>query len=353
MKLVKFLPNRVWRVYLGGACLDAWRDVPEPRDGSFPEEWIASTVPAMNSQHDVPGEGLSQALLPDGTAISLADLLAQDGETWLGREHLERHGCVPGFLTKLLDSAIRLPLQAHPDVPTSRWLFHSEHGKTEAWVVLGGRRCQGEEPYLLMGFNDKLDEKVFREEALAGDMPRSVNMLHKVPVVPGDVILIPGGLPHAIGPGVLLQEIMEPSDWVVQPENYCGDCALTVQDRFCGADPAAALDAFHYEPLAPEALSQKVRQTPAVLQNDADARLSRLLDPAKTGFFGELELVLHGTWRRPEDMAMFMAGTVLEGQAVITADGETLPVAKGDTFAVACAADAVFHGEARILLAHR
>ena len=68
MKLLKFLPNRVWRVYRGGACLDKLRGVPEPADGSFPEEWIASTVAALNPQHGCPGEGISRVLLPDGSA---------------------------------------------------------------------------------------------------------------------------------------------------------------------------------------------------------------------------------------------------------------------------------------------
>ena len=48
MKLLKFLPNRVWRVYRGGACLDRLRGIANPADGSFPEEWIASTVAAQN-----------------------------------------------------------------------------------------------------------------------------------------------------------------------------------------------------------------------------------------------------------------------------------------------------------------
>ena len=35
---------------------------------------------------------------------------------------------------------------------------------------------------------------------------------------PGDVWIVPGGLPHAIGAGVLMVEVMEPSDWVVRCE---------------------------------------------------------------------------------------------------------------------------------------
>ena len=144
-------------------------------------------------------------------------------------------------VTKLLDSAIRLPIQAHPDRTASQRLFHSPYGKTEAWIVLGGRRINGEEPYLLMGFNDRFDFEVFRREALSGVMDQTLGMMHRYPITPGEVILIPGGFPHAIGSGVLVQEIMEPTDWVIQPEARCGEQPLTMQDRFGGLDPEEAL----------------------------------------------------------------------------------------------------------------
>lgn len=353
MKLVKFLPNRVWRVYLGGACLDAWRDSSSPVDGLFPEEWIASTVLAMNSQHPEPGEGLSRVVTADGQIVYFKDLLEEDGENWLGREHIAAYGRIPGFLTKLLDSAIRLPLQAHPDVPTSRRLFNSSYGKTEAWVVLGGRRCNGEDPYLLMGFNERFDEKIFREEALSGKMTRSLEMFHKYPITPGEVIIIPGGFPHAIGPGALIQEIMEPSDWVVQPEDMCGTQPLTVQDRFCGLEPEKALEVFHYDVMTMEQLRAKVLQTPVVLQDTPEARLVKLLDRKKIGFFGEMELNLRQTWKRPAEMNWMLACTMLEGSATVSSGTETIKVAKGDTFAVAASANPVFTGNARILMAHR
>ena len=54
-RMVKFLPNRVWRVYRGGAELERWRGAEKPEDGAFPEEWIASTVEARNPQHPQPG----------------------------------------------------------------------------------------------------------------------------------------------------------------------------------------------------------------------------------------------------------------------------------------------------------
>ena len=184
MKLLKFLPNRVWRVYRGGACLDRLRGIANPADGSFPEEWIASTVAALNPQRDCPGEGISRVLLPDGSAERFDRVLEREAETLLGPDHPASASRTPGFLTKLLDSAIRLPVQAHPDREASRRLFRSPYAKTEAWIVLEGRRINGEEPYLLMGFNDRFDFEVFRREALTGVMEKTLGMMHRFRSLP-------------------------------------------------------------------------------------------------------------------------------------------------------------------------
>ncbi len=37
-------------------------------------------------------------------------------------------------------------------------------------------------------------------------------LMHRIPVRPGDGVLVPGGTPHAIGAGVLLVEAQEPTD---------------------------------------------------------------------------------------------------------------------------------------------
>ena len=352
MKLLKFLPNRVWRVYRGGANLDRLRGASTPADGSFPEEWIASAVTALNPQRGVEGEGISRVQLPDGTVERFDQVLARAGEELLGPErYAATGGRTPGFLTKLLDSAIRLPIQAHPDRATARHLFHSPNGKTEAWIVLGGRKIDGEKPYLLMGFNERFDWELFRREALAGVMEKSIDMMHRHPITPGEVILIPGGFPHAIGSGVFVQEIMEPTDWVIQPEACCGEQPLTLQDRFGGLEPEEALSVFHREVLSPEELRAKVFLTPQELFRDDDAVLTRLIDRERIGFFGALQLDLFRYWRRPESLGVFMAGTVLDGEVRLIDGDETLQLKRGDTFALSASAQPEFRGKARILLA--
>ena len=350
-RMVKFLPNRVWRVYRGGAELERWRGAEKPEDGAFPEEWIASTVEARNPQHPQPGEGVSRIVRKDGSVERFDRFLDREGESFLGADLARRTGNRPGFLTKLLDSAIRLPVQAHPDREASRRLFHSGFGKTEAWVVLAGRRIEGVEPYLLIGFRDRFDPAVFRREALEGRMEKTLSMMHRFPVVPGETILIPGGLPHAIGPGVLVQEIMEPTDWVVQPESFCGECPLTLSDRFCGLDAESALGVFHCRTFSEEELRRKIVLPPRILEKTPDALLLERIDRKTIRFFGSLELQLHGSWRCPEEFSCFMAGTVLEGAASAESGTESMAVSRGDTFALGEGCRPLWRGNARILFA--
>ena len=64
MKLIRFAPNRVGRVYAGGAEIARLQGVEAPADGGCPEEWIASTVEAQGPRR--PGEGVSRVLPPSG-----------------------------------------------------------------------------------------------------------------------------------------------------------------------------------------------------------------------------------------------------------------------------------------------
>jgi mannose-6-phosphate isomerase len=71
--------------------------------------------------------------------------------------------------------------------------------------------------------------------------------LNRVPVRPGDALFVPGGLPHAIGEGILMVELQEPSDlWIWlewegfavdgRRDGHLGlgfDAALEAVDRSC------------------------------------------------------------------------------------------------------------------------
>jgi mannose-6-phosphate isomerase len=190
------LPERFYR---GGAAIAAFRGLSSP--GEFtPEDWIGSTTTLFGERE----AGLTR--LPDGRL--LRDAIEADPEEWLGAAHVGAYGASTALLVKLLDAGQRLPVHAHPSRDWARRHLDCPFGKTEAWVIVEARS----EAVVHLGFRrdvavDELADWVDRqdEDALVGS-------LHAVPVSAGDSVLVPAGCPHAVGEGVLLVELQEPTD---------------------------------------------------------------------------------------------------------------------------------------------
>ena len=109
-KPIFFEKNRVFRVYLGGKLFsDFFQD--DSEDSFYPEEWICSSTKALNDGSTDEFEGVSKI---KGTDIYFNQLIEAEKELMLGdRNSLD-------VLVKALDSAIRLPVQAHPDKQWAR-----------------------------------------------------------------------------------------------------------------------------------------------------------------------------------------------------------------------------------------
>lgn len=324
---VKFLPNRVWRVYRGGSGIDLLRRAERAEDGHFPEDWIASTSPANNPQYPAAEQGLSRVAAA-GREMLFGDWLAANPEETLGREHAAKYGANAALLMKILDAAERLPIQVHPSVPDARRYFHSKFGKTEAWYVISTREVEGEAPYLLFGFNERLDRERFCREALAGAFPTGQGMLHKLAVRPGDCFIVPGGTPHAIGCGVTLIEVMEPSDLVVQPEFFCGTQRLSDAERWSGAEPLDALKSFDFVSETEAALRARCTPEPERI----DESLSRII-PGRIARYFEVQLLrCRGTYRFFNRENRHRAGVVTAGDLELTDSTGTLELHRGDAF---------------------
>ncbi len=311
MEIIKFLPNRVLRLYRGGSGLDRLGGRTDGADTRFPEDWIASCIEGNGRAYHSPGHGLSKVIF-DNKEWLFADLLKAYPLELLGQKHVARYGAVPAVLVKLLDSAEQLPLQVHPTREQAKKLLNSDYGKTEAWIVLATRKVNGEEPYLLAGFNHNLDKEVFLSECRAGKLDRAKSMLHQLSVEPGDVVLIRGGLPHAIGPGITMVEIMEPSDWVVVPEVNCCGVALTESQRFMGLDPATALEIFDDTPVSADEARERYLLPRKTVERTGGGCLQTLISPRDCELFSAEELTVDGSYRL--DNPSFAIGVVTAGK---------------------------------------
>ncbi len=203
MEPVVLPPNQSERFYRGGARIAAFRGLPSPGD-RYPEDWVGSTT-ALFGQEEL---GLSR--FENGEA--LRDLVRADPQAWLGPEHARAFGAETGLLVKLLDAGQRLPVHAHPDRAFARRHLSCPYGKTEAWIVTG---TEGGSGLVHLGFHSDVEPETLRRWVQDQDGDGMLAAMHAVPVEPGDAVLVPAGLPHAIGEGVLLVELQEPTDFSV------------------------------------------------------------------------------------------------------------------------------------------
>lgn len=332
-KVVFFRPNRVWRVYCGGKLLDEFCGVRHGRDGSFPEDWLASTTRAVNGEHQQSeDEGLSFILGDGGAAgMSFPEFLMGNPLATLGAEKYDEQEGV-GVLCKFLDSAIRLPIQCHPDIEFAKKHYNSSHGKAEAWMILNTREIDGEKPYLLMGFTPGVTAGEFAKAVETQNIAAMENMLHKVPVKAGDMFFIPGRFPHAIGPGVFLLEIQEPTDWVIQPERFIADIELTQADMWGPVSVDVGLECFDYTGEDMASTLAKVKLSPKELQAGSGGRLLEIMDEARSGCFLIRKLELCGEFVLPGGGYV---GIVASGQVEMCDDkGRIYNARQGQSFFV-------------------
>lgn len=122
----------------------------------------------------------------------------------VGERNYEKYGIGFPLLVKFIDAQDDLSVQVHPDDELAAKKY-GQNGKTEMWHVIAAEPGSG----LYVGFN----QKVTREQFITAAKNETVNdLLQFYPVQAGDTFMIPAGIVHAIGKGVLLAEIQQPSD---------------------------------------------------------------------------------------------------------------------------------------------
>ena len=79
---VRLKSERAWRTYHGGRLIDEMQGLPSSSDTHFPEDWIMSTVRAINAGREEIVEGLNRLADAD---LTLKDFIAADQ---IGRAHV-------------------------------------------------------------------------------------------------------------------------------------------------------------------------------------------------------------------------------------------------------------------------
>lgn len=289
--------NRVWRSYRGGRLLDLHEGRPNPEDSHYPEDWIGSAVRAINpAEHAREDEGLSTATL-ENEAVRIDQLFADHGEYFFGQEHIAQFGHQPEFLVKFIDSAERLHFQCHPSKAFSRANLDSSYGKFEAYYVLDVRPEMGSGE-VFIGFQRPPTRQELKSMIERQNIAAIQACFDPIHVHRGDVLIVPGGVPHALGAGVLLVEILEPSDWVARFEYQRGDYVLPEKDRFMGRDIDFALGMFDLCEKSADNIQEHYICSAEPIHRVTNARRLRLIGPDQTDCFQVWKTTWRGQTRR-------------------------------------------------------
>lgn len=183
--LASTLHVKVW----GGRQFAEHFNLELPTDEPYGESWELHDTSTIINGH------LAGQTLGDALQIYGAELIG------VGNDPAE------GFplLAKLLDAQDWLSVQVHPNDEQANQLEGEPRGKTEAWVILSA----GEGSELVIGITPNTPRETV---AHAIETSTLENYLVRQPVQAGDVLFIPAGTVHAIGPDILLYEIQQSSD---------------------------------------------------------------------------------------------------------------------------------------------
>lgn len=309
--------NQPRQFYRGGTAIARLRDVRQASEFG-PEDWVASTTTRFGQESD----GLSR--LPDGTF--LRDVVAADPVAWLGERHVAGFGPSTALLVKLLDPGQRLPVHCHPSDDFARRHFGSHFGKTEAWIVIG---TGSGDPRVHIGFREPVDRYTLADWVRDQNHDALLGALNSTTVGPGDTVFIPAGLPHAIGEGVFIVELQQPTDLSVTLEwdGFLADEAA----GHLGAGFDVALGCVDRDGWGDGRWESLVRHT----ARSADAAVD-LFGSAAQPFFRADRLQVR---RRLDLEPSFAVLVVLDGHGTLrTEQGGTLDLRKGETVVVPHAA---------------
>lgn len=311
---VFFERNRVGRVYSGGKLFNSFFG-DEPVDGFLPEEWIASSVKAINKVQLHEKEGISKVR---GCDMYFDELLRKYPVEMCGTSGKMR------ILVKVLDSAVRLPAQAHPDKAFSRKHFNSDYGKTESWIILDTR----EDAKIYFGFKDGVDREIFSKAIDDSKTDKDAMerlMLYRVPEK-DDCFLVPAKTVHAIGAGCLILEIQEPTDFTVQPEHWCDEYELNDREMYLSLTKDEAIDCFDFTK-APD-----TKMKPVTVKHADGMITENLIGEKDTDCFIVNRIKLTGGDFTPDVNDSYGVYIVTKGNGTVSGDEYSDEIKKGDYF---------------------
>ncbi len=210
------------------------------------------------------------------------------------------------LLVKTLDAADRLSVQVHPGLDAAAIIPGAE-SKHELWVVLDVTP----DAVLWRGFKNGADRDVVAKASRDGSI---ADLLVEIHPRPGDIIEIPPGTVHAIGPGCLLLEVQESSDTTFRAFDW-NRPGLDGEPRELHVDEALAC--FRFADVGPALLRPLSSESGREVLTDAPALTVERID---AGPGDRIALT--------DDRVRIVSNV---GDGVVRLEGDELPLLYGDS----------------------
>ncbi len=242
-------------------------------------------------------------------------------------------------LVKFLDAQIRLHFQCHPTAAFAQQFLRSPSGKAEAYHILSIRDGISE-PYVYLGFQRPPSREALRQMIIKQDIAAIESCFDKIPVQPGDTLFIPGGVPHAIGEGIFMLEIMEPSDLAVRFEFERAGYVLPESARFMQRSLDFCLDVFDYTPRSIESVRSEQMFRPRERRKLAQSSIQYdLIGSSTTPCFSIRKTECHEALTKSEVSFYYLI--VTEGELTIETKAETRILKRFDKAFIPAGLDAI------------
>jgi len=335
--IIQILPTRVFRIYRGGYLLEKFRGIKNPKDSDYPEDWILSTVRALQP-YGISDESISKIKTIKGID-NLEVLIKHFSEDILGKGYVKKFGNSLNLLVKLLDSSIRLPLQAHPSKIYSRKYLNSDFGKAEAWYILATRKMGKENPYVLIGFKLGITKDMMQKMVEEQDTKGMISFMHKIEVKPGDAIFVAPGIPHAIGEGIFMIETQEPTDFSILLEKNIGTHTLKEKDCHIGLGWDKALDIFNYRGYSLAEIKERYHMKKEILISIRGGKLYRLNGGEYMKSCFEMMLMEEVKDIEISFKGRFASIVITRGEGIISTNVGDFKVKEGETYLLPASID--------------
>lgn len=222
----------------------------------------------------------------DGVAI---------GELWFQRPDVNAADST--LLLKLLFTTEPLSIQVHPDDAFAQSIG-LEHGKTEAWYILAATP----DAKIALGLKRRLTPLQLRASIEDGSISDLVQWRG---VSKDDVVFVPAGVIHAIGPGLVIAEIQQRSDATFRLFDHGRQRELHVENAVAAANAG---------PAECQSVPRRLTEARTVLVASPHFVLERIVLAPKSSWELSAE---HETWFLVlEGYARVGLRTVFVGQAI-------------------------------------